>query len=87
MGPKAVRSLSLVAELVYDVSSSTVEPELYSFTHRDKDGYPYPVDRKIYDETVEFMSSALKRAKIGKKELLQDLKHLPELGSRQTSHS
>ena len=73
MGHKTVRALSLVAEVVYRVSSSTVEPELYSFTHRDKDGYPYPVDRKISDETVEFMSSALKR--------------LPELGSRQTSHS
>ena len=87
VGPKTVRALSLVAELVYGVSSSTVEPELYSFAHGGKDGYPYPVDRKTYDETVEFMSSALKRAKIGDRERLQALKRLPEWGSKQTADS
>ena len=87
VGPKAVRALRLVAELVYGVSSSTLEPELYSFAHGGKDGYPRPVDRKIYDETVEFMSSVLKLAKIGERERLQALKRLLELASRQPSHS
>ena len=54
-----------VAELVYGVPSSTAEPEIYSFAHGGKDGHPYPVDRKTYDETVEFLSTALKRARIG----------------------
>jgi hypothetical protein len=87
VGPKTVRALSLVAELVYNVPSSTAEPELYSFAHGGKDGYPYPVDRKTYDETVEFLSSALKRARIGDRERLQALKRLPEWGKQQATHS
>ena len=82
VGPKTVRALSLVAELVYGVPSSTAEPELYSFAHGGKDGHPYPVDRKTYDETVEFLSNALKRAKIGDRERLQALKRLPEWGNQ-----
>ena len=82
-----MRALSLVAELVYGVPSSTAEPELYSFAHGGKDGHPYPVNRKTYDETVEFLSTALKRARIGDRERLQALKRLPEWGDQQATYS
>jgi hypothetical protein len=87
VGPKTVSALSLVAELVYGVPSSTAEPELYTFAHGGKDGYPYPVNRKTCDEAVEFLSTALKRARIWDSERLQALKRLPEWGRQQADYA
>jgi len=33
--------------------------ERYSFAHGGKDGHPYPVDRKIYDRSIEILRIAL----------------------------
>ncbi len=76
VGPKTVRALSLVADLVYGAPASVHDPALYSFAHGGKDGYPYPVDRKTYDETIEYLSKAVRRAKIGNSEQLDSLRRL-----------
>ena len=79
---KTVLTLRLVAELVYGIPSNTIEPAIYTSAHGSKDGYPYPVDRKTYDGTVEFMPGALKRAKIGDSERLQAMKRLSKWSSK-----
>lgn len=76
VGLKTVRALSLVADLVYGVPSSIRDPALYSFAHGGKDGYPYPVDRKTYDQTIQFISSAVARAKVGDREKTGALRRL-----------
>ncbi|MCM8815839.1 MAG: DUF763 domain-containing protein, partial [Candidatus Omnitrophica bacterium] len=44
VGPKTVRALSLVAELIYSAAPSYKDPARYSFAHGGKDATPYPVD-------------------------------------------
>jgi len=48
----------------------------YSFAHGGKDGIPYPVDLKTYDESIEVLRNALQEAKIGKSEKYKALKRL-----------
>lgn len=64
VGPKTVRSLSLLSELVYGKKSSYDDPARYSFAHGGKDGIPYPVDRETYDKTIEILNGWIKRARI-----------------------
>jgi hypothetical protein len=76
MGPKSLRALSLISELVYDIPVSLRDPASYSFAHGGKDGYPYPVDRKTYDNSIQFLTQALKKAKIGDSEKLEAFRRL-----------
>ena len=76
VGPKTLRALSLISELVYDIPVSLRDPASYSFAHGGKDGYPYPVDRKTYDSSIEFLTQALDKAKIGDKEKLDAFRRL-----------
>jgi hypothetical protein len=62
VGPKTLRSLALVAELVYGTKASTRDPARYAFAHGGKDGTPFPVDRGTYDRTVEIFEKALNGA-------------------------
>jgi hypothetical protein len=76
MGSKALRALSLISELVYDAPASLRDPASYGFAHGGKDGYPYPVDRKTYDSSIQFLTQALRKAKIGDKEKLDAFRRL-----------
>ncbi len=68
VGPKTMRALSLVAEVIYGAKPSYEDPARYSFAHGGKDGTPYPVDRPTYDETIEILSSAVRRTRLAPRE-------------------
>jgi len=76
VGPKTLRALGLISELIYDVPISLRDPARYSFAHGGKDGHPYPVDRKTYDKSIEILHQALERAKVGDKEKIAALRRL-----------
>ncbi|MBC7341055.1 MAG: DUF763 domain-containing protein [Clostridia bacterium] len=80
LGPKSLRALSLLAELAYGTPPSYRDPVKYSFAHGGKDGYPYPVDRKTYDQSVEFLRQALNSAKVGRTEKIQAFRRLAKFG-------
>jgi hypothetical protein len=65
VGPKTIRALALVSEVIYGEKPSFRDPARFSFAHGGKDGTPYPVDRKVYDFTIEFLSKSLNKAQIG----------------------
>lgn len=65
VGPATVRSLALIGELVYDAKACRRDPARYSFAHGGKDGFPFPVDRPLYDENIGRLEHLLTRAKIG----------------------
>lgn len=54
VGPKTMRALSLVAEVIYGAKPSYEDPARYSFAHGGKDDIPYPIDRQAYDATIDF---------------------------------
>jgi hypothetical protein len=76
MGPKSLRALSLISELVYDTPVSLRDPASYSFAHGGKDSYPYPVDKQTYDNSIQFLTQALEKTKIGDKEKLEAFRRL-----------
>lgn len=78
LGPKTVRSLALISELVYGEPPSWKDPVKFSFAVGGKDGVPYPVDRKVMDESIEVLRSGISQAKIGRKEKLQAIRRLSD---------
>lgn len=65
MGAKKIRALASISDLVYGAQSSWKDPVKYSFTHGGKDGYPYPVNRQVYDHSINTLKDALYEAKVG----------------------
>ena len=61
VGPKTIRALALVAEVIYGAKPSYEDPARYSFAHGGKDATPYPVDTETYDQTIEKLKSYIKR--------------------------
>ncbi len=76
MGPKKIRALALISDLVYGAESSWKDPVKYSFTHGGKDGFPYPVDRKVYDNSISTLKMSLEDAKLERKERYNAIKRL-----------
>lgn len=76
VGPKTVRALALIAELLYGAPISTRDPARYSFAHGGKDGYPYPVDQPNYDRSIEIMKRAVEKSRLGNQEITNALKRL-----------
>ncbi len=64
VGPKTVRALSLVSEVIYGARPSYQDPARYSFAHGGKDATPYPVDRPTYDSTISFFQKIIEKLKI-----------------------
>jgi hypothetical protein len=64
VGPKTVRALALVGEVIYGAEPSYEDPARYSFAHGGKDGTPYPVDRDTYDKTIATLKEAVGHARI-----------------------
>ncbi|KYK22532.1 hypothetical protein AYK21_03840 [Thermoplasmatales archaeon SG8-52-2] len=76
VGPRTVRALALISDLIYGEQPSWQDPVKYSFTVGGKDGVPYPVDRKAMDETTEIIKSGIKQAKIDNKTRFSALRRL-----------
>jgi hypothetical protein len=76
VGPKTIRALALISELVYGKSPSFNDPVRYSFAHGGKDGHPYPVDKENYDRSIEVLRKALKQAEVGNSEKMDAIKRL-----------
>lgn len=64
VGPKTIRALALVAEVIYGAKPSYEDPARYSFAHGGKDATPYPVDRPTYDQTIAYMREYVNKAKL-----------------------
>jgi hypothetical protein len=68
VGPKTIRALSLVSEIIYGAKPSYEDPARYSFAHGGKDSTPYPIDRTTYDKTISVLEKGIEMAKISLKE-------------------
>lgn len=82
VGPATVRGLALIAELVYGAQPSWRDPVKYSFCVGGKDGVPYPVNRRAYDEIIEILANAVKQAKVNHKERINAIKRLREFSTK-----
>lgn len=81
VGPKTIRALTLISELVYGNGPSYNDPVTYSFAHGGKDGIPYPVNKTVYRQSIDVLEKAIKDAKVGREQKLKALKRMHSMGS------
>ncbi len=76
IGPKTIRALSLVSEIIYGAKPSYEDPARYSFSVGGKDGTPFFVKRDIYDKLLGIMEKGIKKSKISNREKAEAQKRL-----------
>ena len=83
VGPKTIRALVLVSDLVYNEPPSTrdpvntpYDPFIYAYAIGGKDGVPYPVNKKEAEKVINILESIIKEARVGRKEKTIALKNL-----------
>lgn len=81
-GPRTLQSLTLVSEVIYGTPSRFTDPARYSFAHGGKDGKPFPIPTKVYDETIATLRKAVDRAKIGHSDKQRAIKGLHKAAAR-----
>lgn len=96
VGPATVRSLSLLAEIIFQAPPSRRDPAGhkshppandarrwadYSYAHGGKDGTPFPVDRDTYDRNIVVLTDAVRRARLGENEKFDALRRLSALNA------
>ena len=76
VGPKTLKSLALVSEVIHGDSSRFEDPSRFSFAVGGKDGRPHPVDTKAYDETIEMLQDSVEKSKLGYNDKSKAIKRL-----------
>jgi len=76
LGPRTLQSLALVAEVVHGAPSRFSDPARFSFAHGGKDGHPFPVPLKTYDESIAVLRRSLDAAKLGDSEKADGFRRL-----------
>jgi uncharacterized protein len=82
VGARTLFALALVAEVVHGAPSRFADPARFSLAHGGKDGHPFPVPLRVYDETVRVLKDALARAKLGESERLDAIRRLDDQARR-----
>ena len=76
LGPRTLQSLTLVSEVINGTPSRFRDPARYSFAHGGKDGHPFPVPTRVYDESIRVLKGAIEHARIGEREKMDCLNRL-----------
>ena len=76
VGARTVRALAKVAEVVHGAPCRFTDPARFAFAHGGKDGHPFPVPLKVYDETIRVMRRAVEAAKLGQDDKLSAVRNL-----------
>jgi len=79
VGPRTLQSLTLVSEVIHGTPSRFLDPARFSFAHGGKDGHPFPVPTRVYDQTIEVFDKAIHQAKLGDKDKSEALKNLSKI--------
>jgi uncharacterized protein len=64
LGPRTLQTLAMVAEVVHGAPIRFSDPARFSFALGGKDGHPFPVPLKTYDESIAVLRRSLERAKL-----------------------
>jgi hypothetical protein len=76
LGPRTLQSLALIAEVVHGTPTRFEDPARFAFAHGGKDGHPFPVPLRVYDESISILRRALDAAKLGHSEKLGGMSRL-----------
>ena len=79
VGPRTLQALALVSEVMFGHPCRFDDPARFAFAHGGKDGHPFPVPLKVYDETISLLREAVNRARIGNSDKVRGLKTLSRM--------
>jgi uncharacterized protein len=79
LGPRMLQSLALIAEVVHGAATRFSDPARFSFAHGGKDGHPFPVSLKTYDQSLAVLRRSLDAARLGHTEKTQAFRRLDRL--------
>ena len=82
VGPRTIQSLALVSEVIHGSPVRFKDPARFSFAHGGKDGHPFPVPTKVYDETIHVLQNAVEKAKIGATDKAHAIKKLHQISTQ-----
>jgi hypothetical protein len=76
LGPRTLQTLAMVAEVIHGTPVRFSDPARYSFALGGKDGHPFPVPLKTYDESIDVLRKSLDAARIDGSEKLEGFRRL-----------
>jgi hypothetical protein len=82
VGPRTLQSLALVSEVIHGTPVRFKDPARFAFAHGGKDGHPFPVPIKVYDETIGILQTAIQKAKVGQTDKKEAIRQLSELARK-----
>ena len=76
VGARTVEALAMVAEVVHGAPCRFSDPARFSLAHGGKDRHPFPVPLRVYDQTIDVLKSAVRKAKLGREDELAAIRRL-----------
>lgn len=76
VGPRTVRALAQVAEVIHGAPCRFADPARFAFAHGGKDRHPFPVPLAVYDRTLAVLRDAVARAGLGNDDRMAALRRL-----------
>jgi hypothetical protein len=76
VGARTILALALVGEIIHGAPCRFSDPARFSLAHGGKDGHPFPVPLKVYDETIRVLRGAVDHAALGGDDKLAAIRRL-----------
>ena len=76
VGARTVEALAHVAEVIHGAPCRFTDPGRFSLAHGGKDGHPFPVPLRVYDQTIGVLRQAVDAAKLGNDDRLVAVREL-----------
>lgn len=87
LGPRTLQTLAFVAEVIHGAPSRFSDPARFSLALGGKDGHPFPVPLKVYDDTLRVLRKAIANARLGRDEGTAALRRLDTQARVLESHA
>lgn len=78
VGARTVAALAMVGEVIHGAPYRFLDPARFSLALGGKDGHPFPVPLRVYDETIAVLRRAVAKAKIGNDDRLCAIRRLDQ---------
>jgi hypothetical protein len=76
VGPRTLQTLAMIAEVIHGTPTRFSDPARFSFALGGKDGHPFPVPLKTYDEAIDMLRRSLDAARVGDTDKIDGMKRL-----------
>ncbi len=76
MGGRTLRSIAMISSLIYDTEIYKRDPVMYAYNLGGKDGIPYSISLKHYDDVINAMKEIVSRSRIDGRDKVRALSRL-----------